>query len=70
MSMITAYDFARKQSGDYSFGTNDTAKALRDLAARIDAGGVIVEKVHVSTIARSEEFTETVLVLRFEEKQS
>lgn len=69
MSMITAYDFAKVQSGTYTFGTNDASKALRELADRIDAGRVIVEKVNVTTVARAEEFTETVLVMRFEESQ-
>lgn len=68
MSTITAYDFAQTQGGSYRFGTGDAASALRTLADRIDARDVIVEKVHVSTIARSDEFTETVLVLRFEER--
>ncbi len=73
MSNLTAYDFAKGQtgpSGTWTFGTENSAQALRALADRIDAGQVIVEKVHVTTIARGDEFTETVLVLRFEEKSS
>lgn len=70
MTVTTAHDFALEQSGMYAFGTNGAAKALRDLADRIDAGRVIVEKVNVTTIARSDEFTESVLVMRFEEKLS
>lgn len=65
---LTAYDFAKPQGDTYRFGTGDSANALRALAARIDARDVIVEKVHVSSIARGDEFTETVLVLRFEER--
>lgn len=73
MTAITAYDFARGQtgsSGAYAFGTAGAAKALRALADRIEAGKVNVEKVHVTTIARGDEFTESVLVMRFEEKLS
>ena len=68
MSTLTAYDFARTQSGLYTFGTDDASKALRELADRIDAGRVIVEKVNVTTVARADAFTETVLVMRFEEQ--
>lgn len=70
MNAITAHDFAREMPAGYRFGTADAARALRDLADRIDAGNAIVEKVHVTTIARGDEFTESVLVLRFEEKMS
>lgn len=66
---LTAYDFAKTQGDAYRFGTGNAAAALRALADRIDAGTVIVEKVHVTSIARGDEFTETVLVLRFEEKK-
>lgn len=70
-STISAYDFATAQpvgSSAYAFGTNDTAKALRALADRIDVGQINVEKVNVTTIARGDKFTETALVMRFEEK--
>lgn len=64
---ITAYDFAQTQGGSYRFGTGDAATALRALADRIEAREVNVNKVHVASIARGDEFTETVLVMRFEE---
>lgn len=68
MNAITAYDFAKPEGDTYRFGTGNAAPALRALADRIDASAVIVEKVHVTSIARGDEFTETVLVLRFEER--
>lgn len=69
MSVITAYDFAEKSNG-WAFGAAESAKALRELADRIDAGRVTVEKVNVTTIARGDEFTESVIVMRFDERQS
>lgn len=39
-------------------------------ASRHDAGKATVEKVHVITIARGDDFTESVFVMRFEEKLS
>ena len=44
MSVITAYDFAEKSNG-WAFGASEASKALRELADRIDARRVIVEKV-------------------------
>lgn len=70
MSNITAYDFSRFQSEDYGFGTGSTAEALREIADRIASGVINVQKVHVTSIARGDEFTESVLVLRFDERQS
>lgn len=69
MSVITAYDFAEKSNG-WAFGAAESAKALRELADRIDAGRVTVQKVNVTTIARGDEFTTTVMVMRFEERSA
>lgn len=66
---ISAYDFAADVAHGFMFGTAESASALRALADRIEAQEVFVQKVHVSSIARGDEFTETVLVLRFEEKK-
>lgn len=66
---LTAYDFAEPEGDTYRFGTGNSAAALRALADRIEAREVNVQKVHVSSIARGDEFAETVLVLRFEERK-
>lgn len=67
---ITAYDFSKRQNEAFSFGTGSAAQALREIADRIDSGVIQVHKVHVTSIARGDEFTESVIVMRFDERQS
>lgn len=76
MANLTAYDFATHVGGEsgaptrYRFGVEATAEALRSLAARIDAGDIIVREAKVETRAVSDEFTGTVLTLSFAERQA
>lgn len=64
---VTAYDFANRDQSGYHFGVGDTANGLRALAARIEARACVIEKVHVNTISDGNEFTRSVLVIRFSE---
>jgi hypothetical protein len=71
--MLSAYDLARLTSpeGGHSFGMDSkgTAAFLRDLADAIEQGTFVLQSGGVYTQAQIENYTMTVLNLKFHERQ-
>jgi hypothetical protein len=71
---VSAYDFGAPLTRDddnvLMFGTHGvrTAKTLRELADRIEKGEVIITSARVLTLAKQEDFTNSVLRLVFSEQ--
>lgn len=74
-ALPTGYDFAHnllsaKESPRFGIDKQKTAEALRELADHIEDGHFILLSGGVYTQARREDFTMTVLNLKFTEKSS
>lgn len=69
---LNASAFADSGRGEHPFGIDaeNAASALRDLAARIEAGEVHVASVRVQGLSSTDTFTSTLLRLKLHEQRA